>query len=108
MRHVAALKVRGQPYVDARVDGRAGGRKVEVARSDIAEHRIDHGAMRTERELSCATVNVIVLVEDAVGVASFEHSLDDVVAHHQNAAVAAGVANEALALRARHHDGVVE
>src|SRR5437870_5752719 len=109
MRHVAALKVRSQPNVDASVDGRAGGRKVEVARAHVSEHRVGDPAVCAERELRLAAgIKVVVLVEGGVGVTDLLHRLDDVVPHHQDAAVAPGVANEALAARAGHDNRVIE
>ena len=71
---------------------------MEIARSNVDEHRIGDEAVSTERELRLAAqVHVVVFVERAIGVTDLLNGLDDVVAHCQNAAVAAGVANEALA-----------
>ncbi len=71
---------------------------MEIARSNVDEHRIGDGAVCTERELHLtAEVQVVVFVKRGIGVADLLDSLDDVVAHRQNAAVAARETNEALA-----------
>jgi len=109
VRHITALKVRRQSDVNAGVHGRARGGEVEVAASDVAEHGIGHSAVCAQRELGLATgVQVVVFVEGAISVTDLLHRLDDVVPHHQDAAVAPGVANEALAARAGHDNRVIE
>ena len=65
--------------------------------------------MQAERELCYpAAVQVVILVEGPVGVPSLMNSLDDVVPHRQHTAVAAAVADEALAAGPGHDDSIVE
>lgn len=93
---------------DASVHGRTPSDQAQVASGDVPKSRHGHRARRRHRELdTTAVVHAVALIEGRIGVADLCDGLDDVVAHGQDVGVAAGVADEALAGRARHQHRVV-